>query len=196
MANIRESCDHSPEYMGVCIVACAMTTPAENWPQFSGLSYATLLDTINCNSELSDHDYDSDIQCEEDEEQLAQDEERGESNSEREMNIESLNSAVRLLDVLRAPRPSDLARKRKVQCNPGKRRKVKPSSSKSEPKGVKTQDRLRKYPNDCLSVANGKLFCSKCREQLSLKSSSLTNDLKSQNTKRIRNDYREILPSS
>ena len=90
-------------------MACAMATPAENWPQSFGLSYATLLDAINCNSELSEHDYDSDIQCEEDEEQLVQDEERVESNSERETSIKSSNSAVRLLDVLRAPRPSDLA---------------------------------------------------------------------------------------
>ena len=161
-----------------------MATPAENQPQSTGLSSATLLDAINSDSELSDLDCDSDIQCEEDEEQLEQAEERGESNTERETSSTSSNSAVSLLDVLRAPRPSDLTRKRKVQCNPGKRKKVKPSSSSnSEPKGVKPQDRVRKYPNDCLSVSNGKLFCSACREELSLKSSSLTNHLKSQKHK-------------
>ena len=93
-----------------------MATPAENQPQSTGLSSATLLDAINSDSELSDHDYDSDIQCEEDEEQLEQAEERGESNTERETSSTSSNSAVSLLDVLRAPRPSDLTRKRKVQC--------------------------------------------------------------------------------
>ena len=96
-------------------MACGMATPVENQPQSTGLSSATLLDAINSDSELSDHDCDSDIQCKEDEEQLEQAKERGESNTERETSSTSSNSAVSLLDVLRAPRPSDLTRKRK--CN-------------------------------------------------------------------------------
>ena len=79
---------------------------------------------------------------------------------------------------LKAPKPSDLTRKRKLQCNPGKHKKT-DSSTYSEPKGVKPQDRVRKYPKECLSVSHGKLFCIACREELSLKSSSLRNHLKS-----------------
>ena len=53
----------------------------------------------------------------------------------------------------------------------------------SEPKGVKPQDYVKKYPNEFLSVSNGKLFCTACREELRLKSSSLANHLKLQKHK-------------
>ena len=93
------------------------------------------------------------------------------------------NPVPSLLSVLRAPKLSDLTRKRKIQSNPGKRRKVSCSSSSSEPKGVTPQDRVKKFPNEQLSVSAGRLFCKACREELSLKSSSLMNYLKSQRHK-------------
>ena len=161
------------------LVTCVMATPAGNQPQSSGLSSNMVLDAmdISDSEELSDHDSDSDVEyigmveCEQ---------EQGESNiSGGETSTStSSTSATSLLNVLRAPRPSDLARKRKLQCNPGKRKKTK-TFSNFDPKGVKPQDHVRKYPNDCLSVSNGKA----CREELSLKSSSLTNYLKSQKHK-------------
>jgi len=41
--------------------------------------------------------------------------------SEGEISSSTNSSSVTsLLDILRAPRPSDLTRKRKLQCNPGK----------------------------------------------------------------------------
>ena len=93
-------------------------------------------------------------------------------------------SVPSLLSVLRAPKLSDLRRKRKIQSNPEKRKKVRTSSStSSEPKGVKAVDRVRKYPNEQLNVSAGKRFCKACREELSLKSSSLLNYLKSQKHK-------------
>ena len=90
-----------------------------------------------------------------------------------------------LLSVLRTPRLSDLRRKRKVQANSGgKYKKARPSSSvNSGPKGIKPQDQLKKFPNEQLSVSAGKLFCKACREELSLKGSSLSNHMESQKHK-------------
>ena len=63
------------------------------------------------------------------------------------MNMSSAASVPSLLSVLRAPKLSDLTRKRKIQCNPGKRKKIRSNSStSSEPKGVKPQDRVKKIP--------------------------------------------------
>ena len=90
-----------------------------------------------------------------------------------------------LSSVLCAPRLSDLEEREKTQTdNPGKCKKTQSSSSAcSDPKGVKPQDRLKKFPDEQLSVSAGKLFCKVCREGLSLKSSSLSNHLKSQKHK-------------
>ena len=142
--------------------------------------------------DVSDHDSDSDgkysdildgLQEREKEQQEDESTSHAESSNIAESKISSSTSATSLLEILRAPRPSDLARKRKVQCNPGKQKKTKSSSINSEPKGVKLHDRVRKYPNEFLSVSHGKLFCTACREELSLKSLSPTNHLKSQKHK-------------
>ena len=195
---LRESREYPPEYIRVCVVTCAMATPAEKQQQTSGLSTlssSTVLDAVNLSGseDVSDQNTDSDIEqleCDQDQGQGEPTSHAGlragsESITEGEMSSSmSSTSAPSLLNVLRAPRLSDLTRKRKLQCNPGKRKKTKPSSSvNSEPKGVKPQDRVRKYPNESLSVSHGKLFCTACREELSLKSSSLTNHLKSQKHK-------------
>ena len=45
------------------------------------------------------------------------------------------------------------------------------------------QHRVKEFPNEQLSVSKGRLFCKACREELSLKSSSLMNHLKSQKHK-------------
>jgi len=140
-----------------------MATPAA---QSSVLSSSTVLNAVNDSDseDLSDQDTNSDVEHSGmvvREQGLAQDE----TTSTDDLALtgcetSSSTSAISLLSVLRAPRPSDLTRKRKLQCNPGKRKKNKTSSSiDSEPKGIKPQDRVRKYPNDCLSV-HGKLFCS------------------------------------
>ena len=51
-----------------------------------------------------------------------------------------------LLSVLHAPKLSDLTRKRKAQCNPGKHKKVHSSSStSSESKGVMPQDWVKSF---------------------------------------------------
>ena len=164
-----------------------MVTPVdEERPRSSGLSSNTVLDALNKNDDSDYQDTDSDSDVMDDVVECADEEELrttlGTSNESSQSS--STTSAGSLLNILRAPKQSDLTRKRKLQCNPGKHKKIRSSSSTSfEPKSVKPQDRLRKYPNEYLNVSHGKLFCIACREELSLKSSSLTNHLKSQKHK-------------
>ena len=89
-------------------------------------------------------------------------------------------SAVSLLNVLKAPRQSDLARKRKVVVNAqfkGKR----PASGRSSKATVKIKpdQRIREYCDEHLTVSNGKLFCEACRGQLTLKKSSINSHVQS-----------------
>ena len=86
-----------------------------------------------------------------------------------------------LLKRLKSPQPSDLARKRKIGSNPpvGKKRGRGGSGSVSDPKSVSAADRVKMYPTEHFSVSNLKLFCLCCREELSLKKSSLQLHIKS-----------------
>ena len=43
----------------------------------------------------------------------------------------------------------------------------------STPKSVPPHDRVKAYPEEQLTVSNNKLFCTACREELSLKKSVL-----------------------
>ena len=81
----------------------------------------------------SDHEYDNISKTESDQ------------GTELEMNKSSDSMPMpSLLSVLRVPKLSDLTRKRKIQCNPGKHNKVHSSSStSSEPKGVTPQDQVK-----------------------------------------------------
>ena len=90
---------------------------------------------------------------------------------------ETFNGAASLLSRLRAPRPSDLARKRKIITNPPSgKRKSRGTTSDSDPIAVTPQQRVS---NEQLTVSCNKLFCRACREKLCLKSSSVKNHLKS-----------------
>ena len=65
------------------------------------------------------------------------------------------------LSVLRCPRPSELARKRKIQRNPppsGKRRAR--GHGTFDPKSVSPAQRVSEYPGESLSISNKKLFCN------------------------------------
>ena len=149
---------------------------------------SNVLDALNSGDELSSDNNESD-ECDNTsdieitEERIEHD--GTDSEQGNELTSSSSSSVPSLLSVLRSPRLSDLVRKRKTQTNnPGKRKKTRSSSSAgSDPKGVKPQDRLKKFPDEQLSVSAGKLFCKACREELSLKSSSLSNHLKSQKHK-------------
>ena len=85
----------------------------------------------------------------------------------------SSSTAVSLLDRLKAPKKSDLTRKRKTFANPQRApgtRKKRPSCS-SNPKSVTPAQRVREFPNECFSVSARKLFCDACRQEVSLRCS-------------------------
>ena len=76
-----------------------------------------------------------------------------------------------ILERLRAPQRSDLARKRKVATNPprGKQRSRGSSAISSDPKGVRPEQRIKDYPGETFIVSCGNPFCRACRERLCLK---------------------------
>ena len=80
-----------------------------------------------------------------------------------------------LLQQLRSAKPSELARKRKVKTNAlpvGDRRSQCRSSARSlsyTPQSVTPRQRESKFPDECLDVSGGKLFCTACRKEICLK---------------------------
>jgi len=102
-----------------------------------------------------------------------------------------------LLNVLKAPKLSEISRKRETYKNTcgGKCRKAQNSSSSaSEPKTVQPQHQLKQYPNEPFDISAGKLFCKGYREELSFKSSSLSYHIKSTKHRdgKVRLDKKEI----
>ena len=105
------------------------------------------------------------------------------SSSESDLSDFTEGRAVRsLLDVLHCPAPSDLARKRKVPSNPpkGKKRSTSRANSPYEPKSVSARERVMEFKTEPLTISCGKLFCSACREPVSLKKSIIKLHVKSQ----------------
>ena len=49
----------------------------------------------------------------------------------------------------------------------------------SESKGVSPSQQVKENSDEALTLSNGKLLCSACREELSLKSSSIKSHVKS-----------------
>ena len=82
---------------------------------------------------------------------------------------------------LKSPTASDLARKRKVQCNlPKHGKSFHPPKSKSNPKNVTASARLTEFPgeNFTVSKSNGQLFCNACREEIALKKTIIETHVK------------------
>ena len=71
-----------------------------------------------------------------------------------------------LLSRLKASTASYLARKRVISMNPAKSAKKSKATIYHEPKISPTE-----FPNEFLTVSNSKIFCSACREPLSVKKS-------------------------
>ena len=82
--------------------------------------------------------------------------------------IDVPNPSPSLLDKLKCPSTSDLARKRKIKTNPPSGKKICKGEVASEPH-VSPLTRVREYPNEFLGVVSGKLFYSACREAVSVK---------------------------
>ena len=102
------------------------------------------------------------------------------------------SGTILLLDRLKSPTPSNLARKRKVHCNPptGKRRSSGRHGMK-EPE-IKSSQRVSEFPNEELTVSTlGRLFCKACRETLSVKRSTVANYVESTNTNKVRKSCRK-----
>ena len=88
-------------------------------------------------------------------------------------NSSSDSAATSLINRLRAPQPSQLTRKRKIDINhPPVGKKRGKGCTASHPKSVSPA-------NEPLEVNNKKLFCSGCREELSVKKSSVELHIKS-----------------
>ena len=86
-----------------------------------------------------------------------------------------------ILNRLKSPTASDLARKRKVQCNlPKHGKSFHPPKSKSNPKNVTASARLTEFPgeNFTVSKSNGQLFCNACREEIALKKTIIETHVK------------------
>lgn len=87
------------------------------------------------------------------------------------------DEVVSVLSRLRPPVASDLSRKRKLVTNPGKGNRRSKSSlpnsaaAKSEPKSISAKDRAKEFKDEPFTAqANGRgLFCTACRELVSLK---------------------------
>ena len=70
--------------------------------------------------------------------------------------------SVSILETLKAPKASDLTRKCKVDCNPPKGKRRAHGEGSSEPKTVSPRERVREFPEECLTVTGKgvrKLFC-------------------------------------
>ena len=60
-----------------------------------------------------------------------------------------------------------IARKRAIDRSPPKGKKLSRVEGVRAPKSVAPRQRAREFPNESLTVSNGKLFCQACREELS-----------------------------
>ena len=92
--------------------------------------------------------------------------------------------AESLLQRLRAPKPSELARKRIVKSNPPIGRKRCRGRCDADPKNVTVSDRLKEYSEEGFVSSCGHLFCSSCREVVSLKKSVIELHIQSQKHKK------------
>ena len=92
---------------------------------------------------------------------------------------ESTSTVTSLLSRLKAPQPSYLARKRKITTNPPLGKKRGRGSAANDPKSVSPIERVKSYLNESFSVSNKKLFCLGCREELSVKKSTIELHIKS-----------------
>ena len=94
---------------------------------------------------------------------------------------ECQSSTCSILDKLKAPTKSDLARKRKIEKPKTPTAQTKKHKScvtnLTDPKTVSPIQRIKDFRNERLAVRNGKLFCTACSEELALKKSTVKNHI-------------------
>ena len=85
------------------------------------------------------------------------------------------------IQVLKAPQTSVLSRKRKTKSNPPCGKRKARGEGSFEPKTISAQDRVKQYPEECLTTYNKgqKLFYNACREELSLKKNIINSHISS-----------------
>ena len=78
-----------------------------------------------------------------------------------------------ILEALKAPKLSELTRKRRIDSNPPpKGKRPARGEGSSEPKTVSAKQRVKEFAGECLATTGksaAKLFCTACREELSLR---------------------------
>ena len=90
-------------------------------------------------------------------------------------------SPTSLLSQLRVPTQSNLMHKRKVRINelPHTGARKKNTTCSTDPKGVNVVQRAKEFSGEMITVSAGNLFCSACREELSLKLSVIKQHVQS-----------------
>ena len=90
-------------------------------------------------------------------------------------------AVVSLLDRLRQAPKAAANRKWKIAQNlPRDRKRNKGPRCMSEPKSVTVSQRVKEYPSEAFTVSANKLFCSDCREEVSIKKSVITLHIQSE----------------
>ena len=104
----------------------------------------------------------------------------------------SSSTVVSLLERLKAPKKSELTRKRKIFTNPREHgmRKKRPSCS-SNPKSVTPSQRVKEFPNECLTVSARTLFCEACRQEVSLRRCIVKNHIASSRHLKMKDSLKE-----
>ena len=99
---------------------------------------------------------------------------------EEEVEEEVEQAVLSLLEKLRSPTSSTLARKRKLTKNkPPTGCKKGKGAVAAEPQLITPESRLREFPDDYLCVSSGRLFRRTCREVLSVKKSIIIQHIRS-----------------
>ena len=96
---------------------------------------------------------------------------------------------VSLLDRLRAPKKSELTRKRTNLPREGMHKK-RPSCS-SNLKSVTPAQRVREFLNECFTVSARTLFCDACRQEVSLRRSIIKNHIRSSKHSKMKESLKE-----
>ena len=103
--------------------------------------------------------------------------------TESEEERDQERTVVSLLDGLKSASAADIARLRKTKrnecCQPPRGKRQCKGAVSSDPKGVSPQQHVREFTTESLTVSHGHLFCTMCRERLSLKCSIIRNHVQS-----------------
>ncbi len=84
------------------------------------------------------------------------------------------SEVVSLLDRLKSPAPAAIAR-----SSPPRGKRTCRGALGCDPKRVSPAQCVREFPTELFTVSHSRLFCSACREQLSLKRSIVKNHIES-----------------